>query len=169
MNGQQGQIVGSTTPVKADANAPSRWYNYSVNNGYFWASWNGFHVNGVDDAYGITQLSNSAGQFYYYAYWGAYFTNPADLFIPVMLNGNSLAFNTYGTAPAAPQYSGGKAFFTELGKPTGNPTPAGGPVDKSEQTLYNPAGFYFIQTGDKTYDMVLATDAKTWISWFWPL
>jgi len=168
MGGQAGQITGATTPVKADAGAPSRWYSYSINNGYFWASWQGFHINGVDDALGITNLSNSTGKFYYYAYWAGYFNNPADLFIPVMYSGNSLYFNSYGTAPGTPQFAGGKAFFTELGKPTGNPTPAGGPVDKSEQTLYNPAGFYLVQTGDKSYDMVLATDAKTWISWFWP-
>lgn len=168
INGQQGQVAGATAPVIAEAAAPARWWNYSANNGYFWASWQGFHVNGVDDGFGVTSLSNSSGNFYVYVYWANYFTNPADLFMPFMLKNNSLGPNSYGTAPGKPTFAGGKAFFSELGKPTGNPTPPGGPVDLSEQTLYNSAGFYLVQTGDKTYDMVLATDAKTWISWFWP-
>jgi len=171
INGQQGQVVGYTTPIKADVNAPSRWWNYSYNNGYFWASWQGFHSNGVDDAFGVTSLSNTAGDFYYFAYWAGYFTNPADLFIPVMLNGNSLRLNTYGSAPAAPPQftTNGKAIFSELGTVGADPIPPGGPVDQSNSVLYNGAGFYLVQTGDKSYDMVLATDAKTWISWFWPL
>lgn len=170
VNGQQGQVVGATAPVKVDVNAPSRWWNYGRTNDYFWASWEGFHVNGVDDAFGVTNLSNSAGQFYAYAYWANYFTNPADLFIPLMFSGNSLSFNTYGSAPGTPTFtSGGKAIFSELGTVGSDPIPPGGPVDQTDQVLYNSAGFYLVQTGEKTYDMVLATDAKTWISWFWPL
>ena len=172
-NGQQGQITAATSPVKADVNAPSRWWNYSYNNGYFWASWQGFHVNGVDDAFGVTSLSNSSGDFYYYAYWAGYFYSqnvPGDLFVPIMLNGNSLAFNSYAAIPnSPPQFTNGKIHFTEWGTAGSDPIPPGGPVDKSNTVLYDPAGFYLIQTGDKSYDMVLATDAKTWISWFWPL
>ena len=170
INGQQGTIVGAISPVKVDVNAPRRWWNYSRDNGYFWASWQGFHVNGVDDAFGVTSLSNASGDFYYYAYWASYFTNPADLFIPIMVSGNSLAFNSYASVPnAPPTFTSGKAIFIELGTAGSDPIPPGGPVDQTNQVLYNPAGYYLIQTGDKSYDMVLATDAKTWISWFWPL
>lgn len=168
VNGQQGQIVGAATPVIADAGAPARWWNYSAANGYFWGSWDGFHVNGVDDAFDVRDLVDGGKNYYVYIYWSDYFNNPADLFIPVTADATSLYLNSYGTAPGKPTFTGGKAFFHELGKPTGNPTPPGGPVDLSEQTLYNTAGYYLIQTGEKSYDMVLATDAKTWISWFWP-
>ena len=167
INGQQGQIVAATTPVKVDIGAPQRWWTYSRDNGYFWGSWQGFHINGVDDAFGVEGVTSVAGNFYVYSYWAGYFSN-IDLFIPIMFSGNSLFFNTYGSEPRTPQFTGGKAFFTKLQDATTTPTPPGGPIDQSEQMLYNPAGYYLIQTGEKTYDMVLATDAKTWISWFWP-
>ncbi|MBN9383833.1 MAG: DUF4302 domain-containing protein [Chitinophagaceae bacterium] len=171
INGQQGQVVGATTPVIADAGAPARWWNYANDNRLYWASWNGFHVNGVDDAFGVTTLSNASGTFYYYGYLPHLFGPPnnpdADAFAPLMLKKDSLSLNNYFTAPGfPPSFTGGKVIFTELG--TIGTTPPGGPVDLSQQTLYNPAGFYLVQTGDKTYDMVLATDAKTWISWFFP-
>src|SRR5260221_4660720 len=166
--GQSGTIVGAQTPVKADAAAPARWWNYGQSNGYFWASWSGFHVNGVDDAYGVTQLTDSSRPFYYYAYWPAYYSNPADRFRPIMINGNSLVWNSYGTVSFPPTYtSDGRGVFQKaIDQGT---IPPGGPVAKSDATLYNSAGFYFVQTGPKSYDMILATDAKTWISWFWPL
>jgi len=85
-----------------------------------------------------------------------------------MLRNDSLHYNTYGTEAKTPQFSGGKIFFSKLQDATSTPTPPGGPIDQTQQTLYNPAGYYLVQTGDKNYDMVLATDAKTWISWFWP-
>ncbi|MBS1660914.1 MAG: DUF4302 domain-containing protein [Bacteroidetes bacterium] len=164
---QQGTIVGAIAPVKVDLGAPARWWNYSASNDYLWASWSAFHVNGVDDAYGVTQLSNASGTFYFYAYWANYFTNPADLFGPVMLNGNSLAFNSYLSAPRKPTFTtDGRAVFTALGGI--GTTPAGGPVAKTNAQLYNAAGYYFVQTGDLTYDMVVASDARAWISWFWP-
>jgi hypothetical protein len=168
LNGQQGQITGATTPVKADVGAPSRWWNYSLDNGYFWASWEGFHVNGVDDAFDVTSLSDSSGEFYVYAYWAKFYSNPADLFSPLMLNNNSLALIGYPSAAKTPPVftTGGKIVFTKFG---GNGTvPPGGPVDQSNALLFNPAGFYLVQTGTQSYDMVLATDAKSWISWFWP-
>jgi hypothetical protein len=169
INGQQGQVVGFPTPIKADVQAPSRWWNYSLNNGYFWGSWQGFHSNGVDDAFGVTSLSNAAGDFYIYAYWASFYSDPADLFSPLMLSANALHLNPYTSAPRTPpQFTAdGRCVFITYGSV--GTTPPGGPVDQSNQVLYNGAGFYLVQTGDKSYDMVLATDAKTWISWFWPL
>jgi hypothetical protein len=164
---QSGTITGATSPLKTDLGAAARWWNYGASNGYFWASASGFHVNGVDDAYGVTQLSNSSGTYYYYAYWPAYYSNPLDRFYPIMLNGNSLAFNSYGTVSNTPVYtSDGRGIFQKVVDQ--GTIPPGGAVANSDATLYNTAGFYFVQTGAKSYDMVLATDAKTWISWFWP-
>ncbi|HVU57698.1 MAG TPA: hypothetical protein VHD83_21700, partial [Puia sp.] len=60
----------------------------------------------------------------------------------------------------------GKITFTA--KATVGTIPANGPVDRSNQMLYNPAGFYVVQTGEKSYDMVLTSTARTWISWFSP-
>lgn len=168
-----GTIVGASSPVKADVAAPTRWWSYGQSNGYFWASNSGFHVNGVDDAYGVTQLSNSSGNYYYYAYWPNYFSGAGDLFIPIMVKNNSLALNAYGSEATQPLFvsSDGRAIFNNAGDVGigGATVPPGGPVAKTNATLYNSAGHYFVQTGPKSYDMILATDAKTWISWFWPL
>ena len=167
IGGQSGTVSGASTPLKTDLGAAERWWNYGATNGYFWASGYGFHVNGVDDAYGVRQLSNASGTFYYYAYWPAYYSDPADRFYPIMLQPDGLHFNSYGTVSKPPFYtSDGKAIFQKL-QDQGT-IPAGGAVSNSNATLYNSAGFYFVQTGPTNYDMVLATDAKTWISWFWP-
>src|SRR5262249_30049827 len=69
-NGNTASLVGATAPIKPDTDAPTRWYNYAISHGGYWVSWNGFHVNGVDDAYGITKTTN----YYYTIYWPAYYT-----------------------------------------------------------------------------------------------
>lgn len=167
LDGQQGTLVGAATPVKVDANAPTNWWNYSNVNNYFWASFNGFHINGVDDGFGVKAISNADGDFYVYAYWANFYGDPADLFSPLMFDGTQLNLNAYHTAPKAPTFTAGKAIFkkyVDVGT-----TPPGDPVDQSNQQLYEPSGYYFVQTGEKTYDMVSVADSKNWISWFWPL
>jgi len=172
VGGQAATIKGATAPFSNDVNAPSRWWHYANDNGGYWASWNGWHVNGVDDAYGVTQVTDAGGPFYQFAYipnlLGPQNGNPnADAFVPLVVQNNALALGDYFSVPATPpSFAGGRATFTELG--TIGTIPPGGPVDKSDQVLYNPAGFYLVQTGTKSYDMVLATNARTWISWFSP-
>ncbi len=163
-----GSVTGLSTPVKADLTAPTRWWNYGAQNAHYWASWTGFHANGTDDAYGVTQLSDISGTFYQYSYWPNYFGGGADLFIPLSVLNNTLGYGYAGSFAADPLFvsSGGRAIFQNGGD--AGPVPPGGPVAKSNTTLYNNAGFYFVQTGPTSYDMILATDAKTWISWFWP-
>jgi hypothetical protein len=170
IGGQQGTVAGAAAPIKADAGAPDRWWNYGVNNGYFWASASGFHINGVDDAYGVRNITDSTGKYYYYMYWPGYYSNPGDRFYPVLLYPTVLTFCPYGTVSQPPAtLSDGTAVFQVLGDDSKKPVPVGGPADKSNKMLYNTAGYYFVQTGEKSYDMVLATDGRTWISWFWPL
>ena len=174
IGGQTGTVTGVSTPIKADATAATRWWNYGAKNGYFWASGSGFHVNGVDDAYGVTALTNASGSYYYYAYWPN-FNSGVDIFIPIMLQGNGLGLNQYGEQGVPPPFitSDGRALFTSGGDVSFGgsvfiPTPPGGPVAKSNAAMFSSAGFYVVQNNEKSYDMVLATDAKTWISWFWP-
>jgi hypothetical protein len=168
INGQHGSVIGATAPVNVDINAPGRWWNYANDRGLYWASSAGFHVNGVNDAFGIRKLVDTSGTFYYYIYFPNFFNNPADAFFPAMLKGGGLVANAYFTAPATPPTftSGGLIVFTQLGSV--GTTPPGGAVDKSNALLYNPAGYYLVQTGALTYDMVIASDARSWISWFWP-
>jgi hypothetical protein len=121
----------------------------------------------VDDAFGVTTLNDASGVFYQYIYFPSFFNNPADGFAPVRVLGNGLVINDYFTAPASPpSFSGGKVFFSELG--TVGTIPPGGPVDKSDDQLYDPSGYYLVQTGATTYDMVAASNARAWISWFSP-
>ena len=77
--------------------APQRWWQYAINNGgLYWISINGFHVNGVEDGFGIKTLPS----YYYLIYWPAYDPGNNDLFAPVFINaaGNGLEL-LYGAAP----------------------------------------------------------------------
>jgi hypothetical protein len=62
-------ITGIVVPLKVDITAPKRWWDYAVNNGdVYWISLKGFHVNGVDDGFGIQTLP----RYYYLIYWPDY-------------------------------------------------------------------------------------------------
>ena len=161
VNGTAAAIAGAIQPLKTDLAAPARWWNYAINNGgAYWISGNGFHVNGVDDAFGITTLA----KYYYLIYWPTYDT-ANDLFAPVFLNdaGTGLTIQ-YGAAPNIPQFTGdGRAIFTLLG--TYGTYPTSGPSALSLTQLLIPQGYYFVQTGPTTYDMVSASNAKAWVNW----
>ena len=174
IGGQSNSIKGAITPLKTDLTAPQRWWQYGYDNGYsnnglfFWASNNGFHSNGVEDAFGIRSNVDPEGTFVWYGYFCA-FDPGYDAFIPVVVSSGGLSLNSVGTAPKVPPNftSDGRLIFVRLGNliPTGGSIPANSPVGKSNTALYNPSGYYFIQTGALSYDMVGAADAKTWISW----
>lgn len=155
-----GSIAGAVMPLKVDINAPQRWWQTAVNNESYWESYAGFHVNGVDDAFGI----NSMGRFYSLIYWPEY--DPGnDLFAPVFINaaGTGLELQ-YGAAPDTPEFTAdGKIVFSLLG--AYGTYPSSGPAAQSLLKLLIPQGFYLIQTSSTSYDMVSADDAKTWITW----
>jgi hypothetical protein len=169
VNGAPTTVTGSGQPVKVDLGAPKRWWDYAVNNGNtYWFSVQGFHVNGVDDAFDIQSLTNGTSTYYYLFYWpgvtasndafGLFFLNAAgtDLDLP------------YVTAPTPSFTSDGRAIFIRLGDygpPNFLPYPTTGPVAQSTTLLYNVSGYYFVQTGATTYDMVSAADGKSWITW----
>lgn len=162
VNGTTTTVAGATQPLKIDAGAPQRWWQYAINNGgLYWISLNGFHVNGTEDGFGIKTLPS----YYYLIYWPSYNPGSNDLFAPVFINaaGNGLELQ-YGAAPDKPQFTGdGRAIFTLLG--TYGTYPSSGPAASSLTQLLIPQGYYFIQTGPTTYDMVSASDAKAWINW----
>ncbi len=162
VNGVSTTIAGAAQPLKVDAGAPQRWWQYAINNGgLYWISANGFHVNGVEDGFGIRTLPN----YYYFIYWPDYDPGNNDAFAPVFINaaGNGLELQ-YAAAPDKPQFTGdGRAIFTLLG--TYGTYPSTGPAALTLNQFLIPQGYYFIQTGPTTYDMVSALDAKAWISW----
>lgn len=161
VNGTATTIAGATKPLVVDASAARRWWQQAANAGTYWISFDGFHVNGVDDAFSIKTLD----KYYYLIYWPSYDPGSNDLFAPVFLNnaGNGLELK-YGAAPKIPQFTtDGRAVFTLLGNY--GPYPSTGPAALTRSQLLISQGYYFIQTGANSFDMVSASDAKAWISW----
>jgi hypothetical protein len=159
VNGTAGTIAGATKPLKVDLAAPQRWWQTAASTGGYWVSLEGFHVNGVDDAFGLKTLPN----YYFVVYWPGYNGNSNDLFAPVFINaaGNGLEL-LYGAAPKAQFTADGRAIFTNLG--SYGTYPSSGPARLSLNQLLIPQGYYLVQTSASSYDMVSSTDAKAWIS-----
>ncbi|MCC6287293.1 MAG: DUF4302 domain-containing protein [Chitinophagaceae bacterium] len=156
-----GTVKGAIEPLKTDVAAPQRWWQEAINQDGYWYSRSGFHANGVDDAFNINSLS----KYYYLIYWPGYDAGSNDLFAPVFVNdaGDALELQ-YGAAPGVPQFTNdGRAVFTLLGNY--GTYPATGPAALSRDQLFITEGYYLVQTGNKSYDMVSAKDAKTWVSW----
>lgn len=165
VGGTAGTIKGIVVPLKLDLGAPERWWDYAVNNGNeYWISLAGFHANGVDDAFGIRSLISGANTYYYLIYWPQYAATN-DFFGPVFLNAAQTGLTIqYGTAPDIPIFTtDGRAIFQSLGNY--GTYPASGPARQSRTLLYQPTGYYFVQTSATTYDMVSANDGKSWITW----
>ena len=166
VNNTASTITGIVVPLKVDIGAPKRWWDYAVNSGRdFWYSIEGFHVNGVDDAFGIQTLPG----YFFLVYWplpGPPFnTTTNDFFGPIFLNaaGTGLEIQ-YGTAPDLPTFTAdGRAVFEELGNY--GVYPATGPAAQTKALLFNTSGYYFVQTSATTYDMVSAANGKSWITW----
>ena len=169
VSGTSATITGIVIPLKVDLTAPRRWWQYGVDNSGFWLSFNGFHVNGVDDALGLRSLTSGAHIYYALFYWPKVNTSN-DAFGPFFLNAaqDSLLLD-YVNRPGFPNFTtDGRAIFVDLGDygpPNFLPYPATGPAALSKTLLYNSIGYYFVQTGVTTYDMVSASDGKAWISW----
>ncbi|HTN07371.1 DUF4302 domain-containing protein [Agriterribacter sp.] len=153
-------IKGAARPLVIDVNAPQRWWQTAVNDGAYWESFAGFHVNGVDDAFGIGTLS----KFYSLIYAPEYEAG-VDLYAPLFINAAGTGLEPhYGGAISTPEFTpDGRAVFPILG--TYGPYPPTGPAAESLGQLLIPQGYYFIQTSASTYDMVSADNAKTWITW----
>ncbi len=156
----QGSLTETILPLKVDTAAPLSWYKYPIARGGYWASWDGFHVNGVDDGFKVNALKN----YYYLIYWPDDVSG--DFFAPIFLNaaGTDFAPISYAFFPQATFGSNGITVFTSLGNYGTYPSTGGAALSKAQ--LLQPEGYYFVQTSETTYDMVSAKDGKTWINWF---
>lgn len=165
VNGEAASIVGSGQPINPDTEAPRRWWQYASEKDLYWISENGFHVNGVDDAFGITNTTN----YYYFIYQPGDGTSTADIAAPVQLINNSLSL-TYGSAFRPPTFnSNGRVVFPYLRFLGTFPSAADSvALTRTRIQLAESTGYYFVQTGNNTYDMVNARDGKAWISWEFP-
>ncbi|MEO6328473.1 MAG: DUF4302 domain-containing protein [Ginsengibacter sp.] len=164
VNNQSATITQIVVPLNVDVNAPRRWYNQPVYPREDWISEKGFHVNGVDDAYNVNSLTSGSFPYSYYIYEPKFGPN-YDFFGPIFYDGASQSYTIeYGTAPVITSFTpDGRAVFLYLGDLGAHP--ASGPAAQTRAALYTAKGFYFVQTGDNSYDMVSATDGKSWITW----
>ena len=164
-NNSTGTIAGVNSPIAVDKTAPERWWTTAVTTDSYWVSENGFHVNGVDDAFGIRSLTSGTWNYFFLIYWPRYGSN-YDLFGPVFINAAMSEITLfYGAAPRVPSVTAdGRAIFRESTTTLGQ-HPATGPAALSRAQLYNTGGYYFVQTSETSYDMVSAADARIWITW----
>lgn len=155
-----GGIAGAVMPLKVDVNAPQRWWQTPINDEGYWESYAGFHVNGVDDAFGINKLSS-----FYSLIYAPEYDAGIDFFAPLFMNAAGDGIEPqYAAAIGTPEFTAdGKAVFSILGAYGSYPT--SGPAAQSLVQLLIPQGYYFIQTSATSYDMVSALDAKAWITW----
>jgi len=166
VNGTPATIAGATQPLKVDLGAPQRWRQYAINNGgLYWISVNGFTINGVEDAFGIKTLKTDSSQYFYLLYWPVPSGQTFDALAPTFLIPSQNALDLiYGIAVTPTFSPDGRAVFSYLSDVVG-PYPSTGPAALTRTQLLLPQGYYFIQTGPTTYDMVSALDARAWISW----
>ncbi|HEX6428906.1 MAG TPA: DUF4302 domain-containing protein [Niastella sp.] len=167
VNGTASTIAGTGTPIKIDLDAPRRWWQYALDQDLYWASTQGFHVNGVDDAYNITKIAN----FYYMVYLPRYGTSGGtnyDLLGNVKLVNNALSLS-YGLGYGPPSFTtDGRVSFPYLGSLGTIPSDDSVAVTKTRIQFSESSGYYMIPINSTTYDMVNAKDGKAWITWEFP-
>jgi|RhiMetdeSRZDD1v2_1073273.scaffolds.fasta_scaffold32770_2 uncharacterized protein DUF4302 len=166
VNGSAATITGYDVPLNPDVTlAARRWSSVSVNSDYYWISVDGFHVNGVDDAYNIKSLKTDSSEYYYLLYKSN--TNGLDAFIPIFLDTvQNALIATYGSWLQMINNSGGRAVFSEYDTRT-TPYPASGPAASTRTQMLEGRGYYFAQTSSYSYDMVSDADSKVWLTWYW--
>ncbi|MBW8683793.1 DUF4302 domain-containing protein [Chitinophaga rhizophila] len=148
-------ISSSIKPQVLDIAAGRRWYNTAAATRTYWASPLGFHIDGVDDAYGVNRLEGFNFMVYFPVYDGTYdFTGivPSGFAYGPAL---TPVFRTNGTV--AFEYT--QLVFGDI------PATASNTVSRIITKYQESEGFYFVQTSPTSYDMVNARDARTWISW----
>ncbi|WP_205513736.1 DUF4302 domain-containing protein [Longitalea arenae] len=169
INNTDAHITGATRPVKPDVQAGRRWWLWGANAQSYWYSRDGFHADGVDDAFNVKSLQTDSSEYYYFTYWpgvqpptGAAFDALIPFYyVPAI---DDLDY-IYGTSPRVSFQSDGRVMFTYNGDLTVGPYPVTGPAFKTKEQFYSTSGYWFVQTGENSYDMVSAKDAKAWISW----
>src|SRR5215203_6142893 len=86
VNSENATIKETNQPLYVDKTAPGRWWQTAVNYGAYWYSPLGFHVNGKNDAFGISSVTASGGFPYYYLIYFPGYQSPFDLLAPVFVN-----------------------------------------------------------------------------------
>lgn len=167
-------ITETVFPLAIETSAPQGWWNYAVNNGgSYWITADGFHVDGVDDAFNLRSLVSGSNTYYYFIYFPDFATGSNDLFAPLFLNAAQTAIAPiYGAAPATPIWTAdGIQKFISLGNYTFTrpavpyPTDPANAARKTRDLFFQLEGFYFVKISDTKYDMVSAANGRAWLRW----
>lgn len=165
-NGTTSVIGTANKPMVVDLNAAKRWYSEPLPTGGEWRTRYGFHIDGVDDALGVEKLSYGDGSPYYVYMFIPGGTTSYDLLAPTYVVSGTLSL-LYGNLMESNYSNDGRVVFTDV-RTVGTNPPTSGPFVETKKQFIEPSGYYLIQTGAKSYDMVSAKDGKAWISWFRP-
>jgi|GEM_PF-231978 len=186
--GTAATIAGATAPLKNDTTAPWNWFVnglQSTTYGYWTA--NTVHVNGKDDGLNFAQWSDYAGFMIYVPLYDTVVQAPGanlptvyrGLLSPItVVNGAaSLAIGslcsasfTPGTStsnpkPQPPTFKNGLFYYNFLAD-YGTATGSDATYLSSIKNTLSSAGHYLVLKDDGiSYDMVISTDAKTWVMW----
>lgn len=163
VNGTAGTLAGAIASISTDITAPYRFWKYSSDQNTYYRAGSAFHVNGVDDFYGAGKVTN----YYYMLFWANY--QPTYDAFAANVGGSLIGPAT--TRPPAPYTTStttsyfttdGRIIFRVLGT-FGAATSIFNTTIRTQ--IANTSGYYLVQTGPTSYDMVSALDAKSWIRW----
>ncbi|OQP65185.1 hypothetical protein A3860_16055 [Niastella vici] len=166
VNGAAAIISGFSSPINPDVkDAANRWWTFGAASDYYWICFDGFHSNGVDDAYNLKSIKNDSAKFYFLLYKPN--TNGVDAFFTIYRDtlDNSLDVESGSWVTMNITTSTGESKFNEY--QIRSAWPATGPGDLTRKQMFQSSGYYFVQTSSITYDQVSIADAKVWATWYW--
>lgn len=161
-------IKGAIKPLVLDTEAPRRWWQRMVDEDGYWVSLEGFHIDGVDDAYELTQIPNFVA-LSFFPRFGTSSGVTYDLAGYLMDDNGQLSLD-FGTAFRAPTFTtdGKIRFGSYLGDLGNIPDDAIDPYINTALKMLEANGYYLIQISEDEYDMVNVANARAWVHWFAP-
>ena len=162
--GEPFQIKEANAPLYYDATAAARFIANPLRFSIYSKSFTGFTVDGVIDAYDVQKIDWFDGIFYIHKY--EYYSYGAIKFRIAPPNVGAYAINYFpGILQAISDdgilsYRQAATFFAK-------PLPIDDiktKIDKTTENFLIKGGFYVIQTSGRSYDLVAAKDARSWIT-----
>lgn len=156
-NNVTGSIQEADSPIKRDLLAALEFYNVSDS---YRISFYGFTIEGVPNALNVTSIPN----FNILIYWPKFdTTNGTEADLLGFVIDNSIH---YGPTAVPSFTNDGRIIYTfqETLGADNLPEAHESIVKATQEQWTDPEGFYVIKTGESSYDLVSAKDAKSWIS-----